>query len=43
MPPSNSARAVRWFQTARGVSLVVKLAALGVFAVLLLKFFSGGL
>jgi hypothetical protein len=41
VPPSNTA--VRWFATVRGVSLLIKLAALGVFAVLLLKFFSGGL
>ncbi|HTT14544.1 MAG TPA: hypothetical protein VMG81_02030 [Thermoplasmata archaeon] len=40
MPPSDSA--VRWFQTFRGVSLLAKLLALGIFAVLLAKVVVGG-
>ncbi len=39
MPPSNSA--VRWFVAIRGVSLLAKLLALAVVAVLLVKIWGG--
>ncbi|HTT73919.1 MAG TPA: hypothetical protein VMG99_07245 [Thermoplasmata archaeon] len=41
MPPrANSA--VRWFQTVRGVSLLVKLLALGILGLLVAKVLVGG-
>jgi hypothetical protein len=39
VPPSNSA--VRWFAAIRGVSLVAKLLALAVVAVLVVKVWGG--
>jgi hypothetical protein len=41
-PPASAESAQRWFATARGALLVGKLAALGVFAFLLLKITLGG-
>lgn len=42
LPPDSPPVQLRWFATARVVSLAVKIAALGVFAFLLTKVILGG-